>query len=140
MSTTTEENVELAREYFEGVMNDNVIDETLLSEDYTAHMGTHDLVTLEEIKVNMDRSHAAFPDMAVTIEDVIATDEDVVLRWRLTGTHEGAFMGIEPTGSAVEQIGFIQFEIQDGRIYKAWVLSDTLALLQQLGVVEPLGE
>lgn len=136
MSTTSEENARLASRYFVGVMNDNTFDETALSDDYIAHMGSNGVAPLEDIKAKMTHGYEAFPDRAVELEEVIANDRDVVIRWRMTGTHEGPLMGIDPTGSKVDIVGFIQFRFEDGKITEAWSLSDQFALFEQLGVVD----
>lgn len=56
----------------------------------------------EEMKSTVQMVTAAFPDNRHEVEEVVALDEKVVLRCTLTGTHEGPFMGIPPTGRKIE--------------------------------------
>ncbi|AYG61849.1 ester cyclase [Rhizobium jaguaris] len=51
----------------------------------------------------------------------------------MTGTHEGAFMGIAPTGNRVKVPGIGIYEVRDGMIVESWVVRDSLVLLRQLG-------
>ena len=80
---------------------------------------------------------SAFPDATLTIEDMLAEGDKVAARWTATGTHEGEFMGIEPTGNEVEITGFEINQIKDDQIIESWVLLDAFGLMQQLGVIEP---
>jgi steroid delta-isomerase-like uncharacterized protein len=75
-----------------------------------------------------------FPDMTVTIEDILEADEKVALRWRMTGTHEGGPMfGVEPTGKEVELTAIEINRFEDGKLIETWTQSDQLGLFQQLG-------
>lgn len=82
----------------------------------------------------------AFPDFSVTSHEVVAEGDSVAVRMNQQGTHEGEFMGFEPTGRTfdIEAMGFARLE--NGRIAERWVQPDMLGLLQQLGVVESPGE
>lgn len=77
----------------------------------------------------------AFPDWQVTLHDLLAEGDKVVGRATMTGTHQGEFMGIPATGKRIE-VGLIDIvRIADGRIAEHWGLTDSLALMQQLGAV-----
>lgn len=78
---------------------------------------------------------SAFPDATLEIEDMLAEGDRVATRWTAAGTHEGEFMGVEPTGNEVEIEGFEINRLEDGQIVESWVLFDALGLLQQIGVV-----
>jgi steroid delta-isomerase-like uncharacterized protein len=79
---------------------------------------------------------AAFPDLRMVPEDVIASGDRVVARVRATGTHKGPFMGIAATGKRVEMnlIDIIRFD-DDGRACEHWGIADQLAMMQQLGAI-----
>jgi steroid delta-isomerase-like uncharacterized protein len=79
---------------------------------------------------------AAFPDLQMHAEDVISSGDKAVARVRATGTHRGEFMGMPPTGKAVDvqMIDIIRFG-DDGRALEHWGVFDQLTMLQQLGVV-----
>ena len=82
---------------------------------------------------------AAFPDMRMVAEDVIASGDKAVARVRVTGTHKGSFMGIPATGKRTEAslIDIIRFG-DDGRAREHWGVVDQLAIMQQLGVIPAL--
>jgi predicted ester cyclase len=77
----------------------------------------------------------AFPDHQVTIEDMIAEGDKVVARMTVRGTHQGAFLGIPPTGKHWTDI----IRIAGGKIVEHWNNYDALGLMQQLGVVPSMG-
>ena len=75
----------------------------------------------------------AFPDLQLTVEDVVAVEDKVAARIRFRGTHRGGFMGIPATGRAVTFTSMEFNRVVGGRVAEHWVLSDLLGLLQQLG-------
>jgi len=74
-----------------------------------------------------------FPDVANTIEDLIAEGDKVVARWRSRATHQGEYMGIPPTGNVVEVTGITLYRIQGGKIAESWNFEDKFGLLRQIG-------
>ena len=80
---------------------------------------------------------AAFPDMAMTPEDVIDGGDKVVARVRFTGTHRGDFMGIPATGRRVDVplIDIMAFG-DDGLVHEHWGVFDAMGMMGQLGVIE----
>jgi steroid delta-isomerase-like uncharacterized protein len=82
---------------------------------------------------------AAFPDMRMTIKNMVAEDDRVATHWSFTGTHNGELMGIPPTGKQVTASGISIQRFADGKIAEGWTNFDLLGLLQQLGVVPSPG-
>jgi steroid delta-isomerase-like uncharacterized protein len=80
----------------------------------------------------------AYPDLHVTVEDLIAEGDKVVCRNVVTGTHRGEYMGIPPTGRSVSYNEMFIFRFEGGRIAEAWGVVDVLAQMRQLGAV-PVG-
>lgn len=80
---------------------------------------------------------AAFPDVHVPYHREIAEGDLVAHQWRMTGTHEGEFQGIPPTGKSLTWSGITIVRIADGKIVERWANVDVLGILQQLGVVPP---
>jgi steroid delta-isomerase-like uncharacterized protein len=82
---------------------------------------------------------AAFPDLTMTVEDVIAEGDRAVARVTTTGTHSSDWMGIPASGKRIEVrlIDIMKFD-DTGRISEHWGVMDMLAMLQQLGVVPEL--
>ena len=84
--------------------------------------------------VNAIRS--AFPDLKVkTAEPALADGNLEALHGVLTGTHQGDFVGIAPTGRNVEFGGIDIIRVQDGKVAEHWGVTDTLTLMQQIGAV-----
>jgi len=76
----------------------------------------------------------AFPDFHYEIEQIIASGDYVVSRWRITGTHQGEFDGVPATNRQFSTRGCTVTEIRNSRIVKASVYYDQLMVLQQLVV------
>jgi predicted ester cyclase len=76
----------------------------------------------------------AYPDLHVTVEDVIAEGDKLVARNTVTGTHQGEYLGVPPTGNSVtyDEIFIVRFV--KGRIAETWGVVDVLAQMKQLGV------
>ncbi len=87
----------------------------------------------EALKAIVNRIRTAFPDLQITIEDMLVDGESVAVRSTWRGTHTGMFGQIAPTGKqavwAVMDIG----RIADGKLAEHWGHPDLLGLLQQLG-------
>jgi steroid delta-isomerase-like uncharacterized protein len=77
----------------------------------------------------------AFPDLRLTIEDIIAEGETVMARWSCRGTHKGDLSGIAPTGKEFTISGVSIARLANGKMAEGWVNWDALGLMQQLGVV-----
>jgi steroid delta-isomerase-like uncharacterized protein len=109
----------------------------LLADDFVEHEETPGLApTREGVKEFFRMFIAAFPDLRMTPEDVLASGDKVVARVRVTGTHTGEFMGIPATGKgiAVQAIDIVRFG-DDGLAREHWGVFDAMAMMQQLGVV-----
>jgi steroid delta-isomerase-like uncharacterized protein len=78
----------------------------------------------------------AFPDIQVTVDDVICEGDMVAARWTAKGTHRGAGLGFGATGRTMQVTGMTFARIDaDGRLCEGWNSFDRLGMLQQLGVV-----
>ena len=64
--------------------------------------------------------HGAHPDLRFTIDDLIAEDDRVTIRWTLHGTNTGPMFGRPPTGQPVELAAIVIFRIADGKIAERW--------------------
>ena len=76
---------------------------------------------------------SAFPDLHVAVEQMLADDENVGFAYTLTGTQQGEFMGIAPTGKAIKVRGMQIGRFENGLMVERWGSSDELGLLKQLG-------
>src|ERR1700680_418851 len=81
----------------------------------------------------------AFPDLHLTVEDMIAEGDRVVARFTMRGTQQGTFMEIPPTGKQVTVTAIDINRISDGKSVEHWLEMDTFSLLQQLRVIPAPG-
>jgi len=82
----------------------------------------------------------AFPDLHITTDLLVAEEDKVTKVWTANCTHKGDFMGIKATGKRIVVKGIEVFRIADGKIVEIWANMDNLGMLQQLGVIPPLGQ
>ena len=78
-----------------------------------------------------------YPDIHLTVEDLIAEGDRVVARNTVTGTHRGEFMGVAPTGKSVTYNEIFVFRFADGRVVETWGVVDVYAQMKQIGVLSP---
>ena len=89
----------------------------------------------EAPKVLFTMLRSAFPDIKATIEHLIAEGDKVVLHMTWTGTHEGEFMDIPPTGKSISINVIDILGLAEGKFVEHWGVMDSMAMMQQLGVV-----
>jgi predicted ester cyclase len=77
----------------------------------------------------------AFPDLHLTVEDLIGEGDKVVARIVCTGTHLGEYMGLEPTGKSIAYDEIFIFRFANGRVVETWGVVDVLSQMKQLGVI-----
>lgn len=91
----------------------------------------------KSVKAHAVEMRIRFPDLVVTVDQLVAEDDWVVARLSCRGTHLGAFAGLAPTGKNVTWTGVAMRRIVDGRIVEQWTKYDMLGLLRQLGALKP---
>jgi steroid delta-isomerase-like uncharacterized protein len=109
----------------------------LVAEDFVEHEETPGLEPMKEgVKQFFHMYKAAFPDLRMEVQDLLASGEKVVARVRATGTHQGEFLGMPATGKLVDVqlIDVIRFG-DDGLAHEHWGVVDALAMMQQLGAI-----
>jgi steroid delta-isomerase-like uncharacterized protein len=79
--------------------------------------------------------HAAFSNVDIQIQQIVAEGNRVVVHWLLVSKHTNEFMGIAASRKIVKIPGMEINRIQDGRIAEIWRLSDTMSVMEQLGAV-----
>ncbi|MBV8430866.1 MAG: ester cyclase [Solirubrobacterales bacterium] len=82
---------------------------------------------------------AAFPDVQMTVDEVIAQGDKVALRWHGEGTHRGPLEGMAPTGTRGTVTGIFMQQWKDGQLIESWGEWDNLGLARQLGAAPPEG-
>lgn len=140
---STEANKAVVRHFYEAIWNQGDLAriDAVLAPDFVDHDPMEGATGRRGIepKALITMWRAAFPDVALTIEDQLAEGDQVLTRWRATGTNRGSFLGRPPTGKQVTITGMWLDRVQDGQIVESWANWDTLGLLQQLGWVPSLG-
>lgn len=112
----------------------DLVDE-LVSDDYIEYAPFGVVRGVEEYKEGIRMFTTAFPDIDLRVEEMIAEDDTVGFRLSVSGTHEGAFMGVEPTSNEVSFVAFDFTRLEDGKVVEEWFTMDTLGLLEQLEAV-----
>ncbi len=137
---TGSETEQLVRRFFDEALaaRDMAALRELCGADYVWHGSPDpgdDVVGLDAFAESVASFYDSFPDCEVEVLDVLAEGDRAVVRFRETGTHDGAFMGIAPTGRRVSNYGIAIYRARDGRLVEEWSVSDQLSLLRQLGAV-----
>jgi steroid delta-isomerase-like uncharacterized protein len=137
---TIETNKELVRRIPTKVFDDGHVElvDDLFADDFVGQLPPTpgELHGPEGFKQLVTAFRNGFPDLSHPEIDLVGEGDTVVARLTGTGTQEGEFMGIEPTGETMRMTGMEMYRIEDGKIDEAWLNVDMLGLLQQLGAVE----
>jgi predicted ester cyclase len=140
---STEENKRLVRRYVEEVVNTGNVDDLarFLSPDY---IDTHDRSGesngLEGARRHILGVRQTYPDLRVTVEQQIAEGEWVVSRVTARGTHRGTWLGMKPTGKAVEITGVNIDRVVGGRIVEHGGAANLLGPLLEIGAIRVVGD
>jgi steroid delta-isomerase-like uncharacterized protein len=134
----TEANKAVIRRVFEEVWNRgdlNRIDE-LFAPDFVRHGAPPDaLPGPEGEEQHRAAFRAAFPDLVITADDMVAEGDRVAVRYTWHGTYQGTWPGIPRSGVPVTMTGMAIHRVVGGRVAALWVVGDELGLLRQLGAV-----
>ncbi len=135
----SEVNKTIVRRLFEEVWNKGNL--SLVDELFTTNYEHHDASSPdfgrgpESEKKRATLYRTAFPDLRLTIEDIIAEGETVMARWSCRGTHKGDLSGIAPTGKQFTISGVSIARFAGNKMVEGWINWDALGLMRQLGVV-----
>ena len=136
---TTADLKTLTRRFYDDVIvggNLDLIDE-LVHDEFVEHEEFPGLPPgKESIRFFVTTMREAFPDLTTTVEDIIVEDNKVVSRLRFSGTHRGEFGGIPPTGKKIDVQAIDIVAYRDGKLIEHWGVTDQMAMMQQLGVIE----
>lgn len=142
-STTDPE--ELVRRWFDDLFNQGELaaaNEILAADvEYRGppSLSPQDVTSPDDIKEYVEVYQTAFPDLWYTVERISRADGELQVRWSATGTHESDLFGMEPTGEMFTVEGIDVFLVEDGEITEIYAQWDTLKMVQELGVVPPVG-
>ena len=125
----------LARRWFEEVWNnrrESTIDE-FLNEDSVCHADQGDLRGIECFRLQQYRPFiGAMPNLRITIEDVLESGPQAVVRWSARGTHSGPDLGFPPTGKTVTMHGMTRMRFENERLVEGWQVSNIPEVLESL--------
>ena len=130
----SDEGKALVRRMYEEVWNEGRLDvvDAICASDYVGVGPYGDELGPEAVKRGVAARRSAFPDIRVTIEDMIAEGDRVAARLTFEGTHEGSYQGIAATGKRVRWSGIWMYRVAHGKFVERWHSYDMLGLLQQL--------
>ena len=103
----------------------------MVTPNYVSHEGGED-TNAEDTKKFLGGLFRSFPDIHITIEDIVCEGDKVVVRniWRATDT--GGFGGMPPTGKSVVVEGIVMWRIENGKLAERWAVIDYRGLMPQL--------
>ena len=136
----SEANKALVRRWFDEVWNqgrEKTIDELFAADGVGHGLGDTDADTIGPagFKPFFRNLRGCFPDLHMTVEDVIAEGDKVTVRLRVEGTHRGGELGVAPTGRRIAIAGIVLVRISGGQIVEGWNSWDQLGLLRQIGAL-----
>jgi steroid delta-isomerase-like uncharacterized protein len=129
----------ILRRLYDEVINAGNLDciDELLDLDYVEH--PEEVRGLEAFRERIGAFRRAFPDLHVTVDEVLVDGDRVASRTTIRGTHTGDLMGIPATGRTVSVLAVDLAHFRDGRAVERWGGLDMFSLLQQLGVIPGAG-
>lgn len=108
--------------------------EEYVAEDFVEHEALPGMDTTRETPRQMfTMMHAAFPDLGITIHDMVAEGDKVVARITFTGTHQGEFLGVPASGNGVAIDGIDIMQVRDGKVAAHWGVTDMAGAMAQMG-------
>ena len=131
-----EDHKALIRRFYEEVWNKGNLDaaDTIFADDYVRHdlrPGNPLPGPAGQKKIAAD-FRAAFPDLHMTIDVIVAEGDMIAARWTMEGTNTGQWGNIPPTGKRAKFSGVNIFRIANGRVVEIWNHRDDLGVMQQL--------
>jgi predicted ester cyclase len=135
---SSEENMEIGRKMMDAVNKQNLglLDDLVVPEYVNQQLKVR---SREDLKQILRRQYRGFPDVHRTMEDIIADEDTVWIRVKITGTHTGEYRGIAPTGKKYVMEAVPHYRIVDEKIVEGWSVWNPLDLFKQLGVIKYIG-
>jgi len=137
---TQDDNKIIARQFYESVINksDFALASEILAENFWDHSDPPDQPKgIDGLKQFLSMISTAFPDIRVEIKDMIAEEEMVAVRLKVSGSQKGILMGtIPPSGKHAEWSGMDFLRVSEGKIVERWSVRDLLGLMKQIGAIK----
>jgi len=137
-----EENKSIVRRFFEvgPSRGDLQAANELLAPGFVLHVPLPCSPGVQGIDEVIFACRAAFEGLQVTVEDMVAEEDMVAARFTARGVHKGPFMGLPPTGKPITMTGMEVFRLENGKIAELWGEANLIGLMQQLGILPPMGQ
>lgn len=139
MATDTTQHEQLVRDYFAWVNGDSskldVFSESV--DVYNPGLPDGEVHERAEYDAYLQKIKAGFSDVHFAEEEVVSGDDVVMVEFTVTGTHDGKFRGLPPTGRKLKIRGVEKFHVADGKIQEVHVYYDTKEIPEQLGLTFP---
>ena len=139
MSEASEQSRELMRRITAEIWDEGRLDliDHYIAADLIDHIEdpTLESVGRERYRETAVRIRSAFPDFRNALDLIVAEGDIAVSYGRNVGTNTGEFMGMPPTGKTIDILPFGMLRFRDGQAIERWGFSDSLSMLQQLGLV-----
>jgi steroid delta-isomerase-like uncharacterized protein len=127
----------LVARFYDGINAGNlgVIDE-LVADDFAEHEEFPGISQDKEgVRQFFTMFRTGFPDMRMDAHDVLIDGDLVCIRSTMSGTQQGEFMGMPPTGKRFEVSAIDMVRVRDGKVTDHWGVMDAMKMMQQLGVI-----
>jgi len=132
-------NEALLRRWFEEVWNQGQVEaiDEMMAADAIAHgLGDAQVVGTTAFKAFHAKFRGAFPDIRITVDDVVSQGDRAAVRFTIRATHRGDHLGVPATGREVNFPAMSFVRCRNGQIVEGWNSVDMLGMLQQVGGVE----
>ena len=141
---SVEENKVVTRRFFDEIVSRGNLDvlNELVNQDFYEHNPPLPGIPQgrEGLKMTVNGLRTGFPDLRVTIEDLVAEGEKVMVLLRFQGTHRGTFMGVPATGKPVKWTVMQLLRFENGKFRERWLQSDIQSSMQHLVASPPPGQ
>ena len=132
-----EQNKHIARQFIHAFAS---ADTRTLERIVAEHMVDHNVAPGQKqgrkgVLEAVEMFRAAFPDLKITIESLVADEERVSVTGKMSGTNQGALMGAPPTGKTVSFAYMDMYAIAHGQIVEVWHVEDLAGMMRQLGLL-----
>ncbi|MBW4481335.1 MAG: ester cyclase [Tildeniella torsiva UHER 1998/13D] len=132
-------NKKIAQRFVNEILNDGNFETVgeIIAPDFVFNtpIAPHPIRGPEGLKTFVTKLKQAFPDIHYQIDLEMGDDSMAAIRWLMTGTHQGEFIGLPPSNNSVNLQGVSIFEIVSGQITQIWVNANDLGLLEQIGAM-----
>lgn len=143
--TSTDDPESIVQRWFDDLFSrgESSVADEILAEDVEYHgppsLSPKEVTGPDDIREYVEVYQSAFPDLHYTVEESSRVDDEVHVRWSATGTHQSDLFDMESTGETFTVEGIDRFTLEDGLITEVRAQWDTLKMVQELGIVPPVG-